>query len=181
MTPSSATLDTLTVRSTWPGWPKTPKPKSTSSLRWDFYYNGFNFFFAVPWFSLGRRLCHTSLKSPTVSSAAGRPLPVEKRQPHHRPGWRQAGQPGLRHGTSVLRHEQLLHQPGTVRSAYDTTKQENMCQFENKRIHWSNVFVLCRFWLRSSCGQTRPNTHWESTSCQRRWEATFWITFMCTI
>lgn len=66
MTPSSATLDTSTVRSTWAGWPKTPKPKSTSSLRWDFYSFSFPIF-SIPW-------CSLSLPLPRESTVVS-PLP----------------------------------------------------------------------------------------------------------
>ena len=44
--------------------------------------------------------------------AAGRPLHVRRRPLDHRAGRRPAGEPGLRHGASVVRHVELVHQPG---------------------------------------------------------------------
>jgi hypothetical protein len=44
--------------------------------------------------------------------AAGRPRGIPRRQAHHPAGRGPIGEPGLRHGSSVLRHEFLLRQSG---------------------------------------------------------------------
>ena len=44
--------------------------------------------------------------------APGGPHHPAQRQPDHPVGGRPAGEPGLRHRSSQLRDEQLLHQPG---------------------------------------------------------------------
>lgn len=106
--------------------------------------------------------------SPTItssfSSSSGRSLPPEKRSSRYRSGRGQTGQPGLRHGTSILRHEQLLHQSGAVSWRQEVTRS-------GKDVLTTLKLKTCvsdRFWLRSSCGPTQTNTPWESTSCPRR-------------
>ncbi|XP_077948835.1 adenosylhomocysteinase isoform X1 [Gasterosteus aculeatus] len=53
------------------------------------------------------------IPSSSSSSSSGRPLSHEERPSYHHPGRGPTGEPGLCHGTPVLRHEQLLHQSGS--------------------------------------------------------------------
>ena len=175
-TPSSATSDTLTVRSTWAGSPKTLLRRSTSSLRYE---------------RLVPILCFL-LFSPSVLSLNGHP-----------PFPPQVDRFLLKNGNHiiVLAEGRLVNlgcamgHPSFVMSNSFTNQvlwAEDKKTFSNERFnfqrwhinikHWSctisSPVLSCRFWLRLSCGQTPPNTPWESTSCPRRWEMTLTFFFL---
>lgn len=71
------------------------------------------------------------IPSSSSSSSSGRPLSHEERPSYHHPGRGPTGEPGLCHGTPVLRHEQLLHQSGREGGAfYIRAQRMKSCDLE---------------------------------------------------